>query len=113
MKYCVISFLRRGLIKYFRRVIMRKIIFLFLLVLVMIVAVACNDQEQASSEGEGEFTPEESIEIVAPAGAGGGWDTTARSVAQVLDEEGIIDQDIGVVNKEGGGGSVGWRSEEH
>lgn len=87
---------------------MRKIIFLFLLVLVMIVAVACNDQEQASSEGEGEFTPEESIEIVAPAGAGGGWDTTARSVAQVLDEEGIIDQDIGVVNKEGGGGSVGW-----
>lgn len=28
--------------------------------------------------------------------------------AKVLDEEGIIDQDIGVVNKTGGGGAVGW-----
>ncbi|TFJ93263.1 tripartite tricarboxylate transporter substrate binding protein [Lentibacillus salicampi] len=87
---------------------MRKLIFLSLLVIVMIVAAACGDGEQASDEEEGEFTPEESIEIVAPAGAGGGWDTTARSAAQVFDEEGIIDQDIGVVNKEGGGGSVAW-----
>lgn len=87
---------------------MRKLVFLSLLVLVMIVAAACGDQEQASSEEEENFTPEESIEFVAPAGAGGGWDTTARSAAQVFDEEGIIDQDIGVVNRDGGGGSVGW-----
>ncbi|SFB21673.1 putative tricarboxylic transport membrane protein [Lentibacillus halodurans] len=86
---------------------MKKLLFLSLLVLGMVVVSACSDQQQASSE-EGNWTPEESIEFVAPAGAGGGWDTTARSAAQVFDEEGIIDQDIGVVNKEGGGGSVGW-----
>ncbi|GEL78005.1 tripartite tricarboxylate transporter substrate binding protein [Tenuibacillus multivorans] len=64
--------------------------------------------DESSSEGDGEWAPSESIEIVAPAGAGGGWDTTARMSAQVLNEEGIIEQDMGVVNKEGAGGAVGW-----
>ncbi|MFD2638637.1 tripartite tricarboxylate transporter substrate binding protein [Piscibacillus salipiscarius] len=64
--------------------------------------------EEASGESNGEFTPSESIEIVAPAGAGGGWDTTARMAAQTLTEEGIIEQDMGVVNKEGAGGAIGW-----
>lgn len=51
---------------------------------------------------------DQNIEMVAPAGAGGGWDTTARMAAQVLNEEGIIEESIGVVNKEGAGGAIGW-----
>src|SRR5699024_1513633 len=31
-----------------------------------------------------------------------------RMAAKVFNEEGIINQSIGVVNKEGGGGAVGW-----
>ncbi len=90
----------------------------------MVFSAACSDQsdetsstsenessESSTSEGEASdsnWEPEESIEILAPSGAGGGWDTTARMVAKVFNEEGIIEQSMGVVNKEGGGGAVGW-----
>ncbi|MDC3412014.1 tripartite tricarboxylate transporter substrate binding protein [Terrihalobacillus insolitus] len=69
------------------------------------------EKDNSSEDNEadsGEWSPEKPIEIVAPAGAGGGWDTTARMAAKVFNEAGIIDQDIGVVNKPGGGGAVGW-----
>lgn len=93
---------------------------LFLILAMMLFVVACasgeEDEEDVEASGTGstsedvesDWEPEESIEIVAPAGAGGGWDTTARMAAQVFSEEGIIDESIGVVNKEGGGGAVGW-----
>ncbi|SOC40692.1 tripartite tricarboxylate transporter substrate binding protein [Salinicoccus kekensis] len=68
-----------------------------------------DDGEAAGEDGEETaWEPEQSIEFVAPAGAGGGWDTTARMTAQVFNEEGIIEEDIGVINREGGGGAVGW-----
>jgi putative tricarboxylic transport membrane protein len=54
------------------------------------------------------WEPSKPIEVIAPAGAGGGWDTTARTVAKVLEEESIISQRMAVVNKPGGGGAVGW-----
>ncbi len=69
---------------------------------------SADNNESADSGSDGEWAPEQNIEMVAPAGAGGGWDTTARMAAQVLNEEGIIDQSIGVVNKEGAGGAIGW-----
>ena len=72
-------------------------------------ATETSAEETSASGSEGaEWKPEESIEIIAPAGAGGGWDTTARMAAQVFSEEGIIDGNIGVVNMEGGGGAVAW-----
>lgn len=75
--------------------------------LLMIVGTACgNNQEESAADGE--WGPEGAIEIVAPAGAGGGWDTTARMAAEVFEQEGIIDHGMAVVNKEGGGGAVGW-----
>ncbi len=104
---------------------MKKFLVLFVFALLLVFAVACSDKsDDASSstngdtnesdtsatadESGGDWEPEQSIEILAPSGAGGGWDTTARMAAKVLNEEGIIDQSIGVVNKEGGGGAVGW-----
>jgi putative tricarboxylic transport membrane protein len=103
----------------------KKFLVLFVFALLLVFAVACSDKsDDASSstngdtnesdtsatadESGGDWEPEQSIEILAPSGAGGGWDTTARMAAKVLNEEGIIDQSIGVVNKEGGGGAVGW-----
>ena len=46
------------------------------------------------------------IEIMAPAAPGGGWDTTAREMQRVLQEEGIAPT-VEVYNVEGAGGTVG------
>jgi putative tricarboxylic transport membrane protein len=75
----------------------------------LVVTTACGGTDSASSsESDGGWTPSKPIEVVAPAGAGGGWDTTARTVSKVMEEQKIIDQRMAVVNKPGGGGSVGW-----
>jgi len=50
--------------------------------------------------------PIKPFELVAPAGPGGGWDTTIRMAAKVLGETKIIDQSMPVFNKPGGGGGV-------
>lgn len=50
--------------------------------------------------------PIRAFEFIAPAGPGGGWDTTIRMVARVLGEQRIITQPMPVVNKPGGGGGV-------
>jgi putative tricarboxylic transport membrane protein len=46
------------------------------------------------------------IEIMVPAAPGGGWDTTAREMQRVLQEEGIA-ATVEVYNVEGAGGTVG------
>lgn len=50
--------------------------------------------------------PDKAFECIAPAGPGGGWDTTMRMITKVLTDQGIINQAMPVVNKPGGGGSV-------
>jgi putative tricarboxylic transport membrane protein len=50
--------------------------------------------------------PSETVEIMAPAAPGGGWDSTAREMQGVL-EGGIVDESVEVVNVEGAGGTVG------
>ncbi|WP_243388169.1 tripartite tricarboxylate transporter substrate binding protein [Bacillus kexueae] len=77
--------------------------------LALSLAACGGASESSSSNGEKEsFQPSKPIEVIAPAGPGGGWDTTARTVAKVLEEEQLIDQRMAVVNKPGGGGAVGW-----
>ncbi len=51
--------------------------------------------------------PDKTITFIAPGGPGGGWDTTARVVAQTLRETGIVTQTIVVTNMPGGGGGIG------
>lgn len=49
---------------------------------------------------------DQAIEIMAPAAPGGGWDTTAREMQRVLQEEGIAPT-VEVYNVEGAGGTIG------
>ncbi len=56
---------------------------------------------------EGAPFPSRPLEIIAPAGAGGGWDTLARTIDRSLEIEKLYPQPISVVNKVGGGGAVG------
>ncbi|MDV6012996.1 tripartite tricarboxylate transporter substrate binding protein [Haloechinothrix sp. LS1_15] len=62
---------------------------------------------EAGGDG-GQWSPGEPIEITAPADTGGGWDTLARTSARVLEDTGLVDQPVRVVNKPGGGGAIGW-----
>ncbi len=49
---------------------------------------------------------EQPLEIMAPAAPGGGWDTTAREMQRVLQEEAIAPA-VDVYNVEGAGGTIG------
>jgi putative tricarboxylic transport membrane protein len=46
------------------------------------------------------------LEIMAPAAPGGGWDTTAREMQRVMQDEGIVPT-VEVYNVEGAGGTIG------
>lgn len=50
--------------------------------------------------------PERNLTIIAPSGAGGGWDLTARSIAKTMNDTKLIEKPIQVENKPGGGGAV-------
>lgn len=54
--------------------------------------------------------PDKAIRLIAPAAAGGGYDTTARTLLSVLQGEGLIDVAVTVENREGADGSV-WLAE--
>ena len=55
-----------------------------------------------------DWKPTKPIELIAPAGPGGGWDLLARSMQKALTEEKLVDQPVLVTNKPGGGGASGW-----
>ncbi len=53
------------------------------------------------------FEPE-SVECIAPANPGGGWDFTCRQVGKTLTDLGIVDGNIQVTNMAGAGGGVAY-----
>ncbi len=64
--------------------------------------------EAPAEEGEAASSfPEQAIQIMAPADPGGGWDTTARLLAQALQESGVSSVPVEVFNVGGAGGTVG------
>ena len=69
---------------------------------------ACSSKETASTgkKEEGTGYPTKAITVVAPSGAGGGWDLTARSFTKVLSDTKLVEQPLTVENKPGGGGAV-------
>ena len=53
------------------------------------------------------WTPERPVELVAPVQAGGGLDQALRAVEQIWREQGLVSVPMALVNKPGGGQSVG------
>jgi len=66
-----------------------------------VVLTACG-----SANGSNSAYPDKALTVVAPSGAGGGWDKTARSLTKVLAETKLVSQPMTVENKPGGGGTV-------
>src|SRR5688572_32376374 len=66
--------------------------------LVALVPAGCgNDVDDAGSEW-----PRRDLKIMAPADPGGGWDTTAREMAHVIEDSDVIPKNVEVYNVTGG-----------
>ncbi|WP_336636794.1 tripartite tricarboxylate transporter substrate binding protein [Lysinibacillus fusiformis] len=69
--------------------------------------VGCSSSNGETADGkQASNYPKSNITIVAPSGAGGGWDLTARAVAKTMNDTGLINKSIQVENKPGGGGAA-------
>lgn len=86
---------------------LKKMISVSLASVLAIGLAACSSEEnsQASEKASADY-PERGLTIVAPSGAGGGWDLTARSIAKTMNNTNMIEEPIMVENKPGGGGAV-------
>ena len=73
--------------------------------LVALSLVACSSDGDKKENSSSNY-PDKNITIVAPSGAGGGWDLTARAIAKTMNETKIVEKSITVENKPGGGGAV-------
>ncbi|GGJ71177.1 putative tricarboxylic transport membrane protein [Anoxybacillus voinovskiensis] len=81
--------------------------------LVVLILSACGSSSTTkeantttkTSEKRSDY-PTKPIVFVAPSGAGGGWDLTARAITKVLSETNLVKQTMTVENKPGGGGAV-------
>lgn len=54
----------------------------------------------------GQDYPPKTLSFVAPSGAGGGWDLTIRTVAKTLKDTGLVEANMPITNRPGGGGAV-------
>jgi len=70
-----------------------------------VLALVWPGSSHAQSTG---WHPEKNIEIVAPARPGGLHDITARTLQQLFQTRKLVEVPTVVVNKGGGGGTVGW-----
>jgi putative tricarboxylic transport membrane protein len=68
-----------------------------------VAAAACgNDVDDAGADW-----PRRDLKIMAPADPGGGWDTTAREMAKVIEDGDLIGEGVEVYNVTGAGGTIG------
>ncbi|EZP77319.1 hypothetical protein H839_06769 [Parageobacillus genomosp. 1] len=74
--------------------------------IMMLVLAACGSTTTTKQSSKPSNYPTKPIVFVAPSGAGGGWDLTARAITKVLDETNLVKQTMTVENKPGGGGAV-------
>lgn len=86
----------------------KKLLTLFSAATLTLALAACSDGGEKSDGGKSskEEYPKNNLTIIAPSGAGGGWDLTARSIGKTMNETGLIEKPITIENKPGGGGAV-------
>jgi putative tricarboxylic transport membrane protein len=71
--------------------------------LAAVVLAGCgNDVDDAGAEW-----PRRDVKIMAPADPGGGWDTTAREMARIMEGTKLIPKSVEVYNVSGAGGTIG------
>ena len=72
------------------------------------VAIVVSLAAAAASATAADWKPERNVEIIVAVSPGGGQDKTARLVQKILFERRLVEAPVTVVNKPGGGGTIGW-----
>ncbi|MDF2499638.1 MAG: transporter [Anaerosporomusa subterranea] len=83
-----------------------KLISLLIAIALVISLAGCSQKAAAPEEKKG-WAPQKQVTLLAVAGAGGGLDMVARTMAKFFDQTKIITQPIIVENKPGGGQVTG------
>ncbi len=81
---------------------MKKTLIVFLMAMIAMTMVSAQGAEEAAGA-----YPDRPVEFVAPASAGGGTDTFCRLIVDIINKNDLVDGNIVVINKPGGGGTVG------
>ncbi|OLN21376.1 transporter [Domibacillus antri] len=71
-----------------------------------LAACSSSSTDENNENVSGGSYPERAVTVVAPSGAGGGWDLTARSISKIMSDTELMEQPLTVENKPGGGGAV-------
>ncbi|MFK3983465.1 Bug family tripartite tricarboxylate transporter substrate binding protein [Micromonospora sp. NPDC050397] len=81
------------------------------LVCVPVLALAAGgcakDGGAGSGSGEAVKYPTTTLELMAPAAPGGGWDSTARALQKALTDSKLVSESVEVYNVPGAGGTLG------
>lgn len=84
----------------------KKLSVLLAVVFLAVMLLSCAQREAGpQTQAEMEY-PKEAVEMIAPAGRGGGFDLTIRAVSQCLISSGLVFVPLPVTNKPGNGGSA-------
>lgn len=84
---------------------MKKTFLTLLMLTLMVPTVLFANGSDEQQNGDVKY-PKGNFDMVAPAGAGGGWDLTIRTVAQTLGDTGLVSVSMPVRNAPGAGGAV-------
>ncbi len=74
----------------------------------LFVAAAAVSMSFAASTAHAQWEPQRTVEIIVPAGTGGGADQMARAIQGIIAKHNLMKQSMIVVNKAGGAGSEGF-----
>ena len=74
--------------------------------LTLSLIAGCSSSKPQQQQTSAPKYPTQPVTIIAPNGAGSGWDMTARAVGQVLTENKLVSVALPVENRAGGGGAV-------
>jgi len=71
-----------------------------------LLTIACFASSPVAAQSA--WRPSRNVEIIAGASPGGGFDTTARVMQRIWQDKKIVEVPLSVVNKPGGGGTIGY-----
>ena len=81
-------------------------LFIAALSITALVLTGCGKKDAGNAAEKEAAYPSKPMTFIAPGGAGGGWDTTIRTVAKALKDTKLVDVPMPITNKPGGGGGV-------